>query len=246
MAIFKNMLLINPDIHGRTFWKDSKDLPVDKIIFLGDYLDPYTKYELIIKKEALENFKEIIDFKKANKDKVILLIGNHDCEYLDTSICDCRCDYNNYNEIQDLIIENNELFDLFYKYENKNKSFLFSHAGIVDGWIDRYFKGENQLNILEKLFLKNRDNFRNLDDSFLLSMGAVSSFRGGDSDYGSIVWRDVRESISERFGYQIFGHTMLAKPYVTKNYACLDVKRSFILNDENKFCEIDGTELKIY
>ena len=39
-------ILIIPDVHGRTFWHYAKDHvdEYDKIIFLGDYLDPY-RYE---------------------------------------------------------------------------------------------------------------------------------------------------------------------------------------------------------
>ena len=54
------ILLIIPDIHGRLFWISSTrkypDLPV---IFLGDYLDPYTHYEDILPSEALERFRRI-------------------------------------------------------------------------------------------------------------------------------------------------------------------------------------------
>ena len=78
------ILLIIPDIHGRLFWisatRKYPDLPV---IFQGDYLDPYTHYEGILPSEALANFKEIIDFKKANMERVTLLLGNHDIHYFD-------------------------------------------------------------------------------------------------------------------------------------------------------------------
>ena len=57
------ILLIIPDIHGRLFCisatRKYPDLPV---IFLGDYLDPYTYYEEILPSEAFANFKEILDF----------------------------------------------------------------------------------------------------------------------------------------------------------------------------------------
>ena len=74
----KQLLAIG-DVHGRTFWKDAVEKHadnVDKIIFLGDYLDPY-KWENITRKDAIRNFQEIIDYKSNNKDKVILLLGNH-------------------------------------------------------------------------------------------------------------------------------------------------------------------------
>lgn len=45
------MILIVPDIHGRKFWKEpcSNVDKYEKIIFLGDYLDPYTWREDISK-----------------------------------------------------------------------------------------------------------------------------------------------------------------------------------------------------
>ena len=38
-------ILIIPDIHGRTFWKECIKCECDEIIFLGDYLDPYIMKE---------------------------------------------------------------------------------------------------------------------------------------------------------------------------------------------------------
>ena len=87
----KPILLIIPDIHGRLFWisatRKYPDLPV---IFLGDYLDPYTYYEEILPSEALANFKEILDFKKANTERVTLLLGNHDIHYFDKDMNSSR------------------------------------------------------------------------------------------------------------------------------------------------------------
>ena len=50
-------VLIIPDVHGRTFWKRAIDLieNYDKIIFLGDYLDPY-QYEDMESQNSIENF----------------------------------------------------------------------------------------------------------------------------------------------------------------------------------------------
>ena len=78
-------ILICGDIHGRTFWKDAvekHEKECDKIIFLGDYLDPYP-WEYITRKNAIKNFDEIINYKLNNKDKVVLLLGNHDLPYYD-------------------------------------------------------------------------------------------------------------------------------------------------------------------
>ena len=76
-------ILVIPDVHGRSFWKEAVDKhPTLPIIFLGDYLDPYAR-EHITPDEALANFKDIIAFKQANNERVTLLIGNHEIHYLD-------------------------------------------------------------------------------------------------------------------------------------------------------------------
>ena len=55
----KKGILIIPDIHGRDFWKKAVDSKgYDKIIFLGDYTDPYD-FEGITEETAVENFKYI-------------------------------------------------------------------------------------------------------------------------------------------------------------------------------------------
>ena len=72
-------ILIIPDCHGRQFWKDAclnHKGEFEKIVFLGDYLSPYP-HEEITNKKAIDVFKEIIEFKKKNLKKVILLMGNH-------------------------------------------------------------------------------------------------------------------------------------------------------------------------
>ena len=74
-------LIILGDTHGRTTWKEilNKEKEFDKFIFIGDYLDTH---ENITGEQQLENFKDIRKFKEDNKDKVVLLFGNHDFHYL--------------------------------------------------------------------------------------------------------------------------------------------------------------------
>lgn len=73
-------ILVLPDIHGRTFWKEPlkyKD-KFDHIIFLGDYFDPYPS-EGITPEEAVNNFKEILKIFTEDEiyGKVEFLLGNH-------------------------------------------------------------------------------------------------------------------------------------------------------------------------
>jgi len=78
----KNWIII-PDIHGRSFWKEAvKGHENDNIVFLGDHLDPYS-FEGITPSQAQNSLEEIIEFKKAHMDNVVLLLGNHDLDYID-------------------------------------------------------------------------------------------------------------------------------------------------------------------
>ena len=78
------------DIHGRTSWKEMiKNDKVEKWIFLGDYCDSFDISDEKIK----ENLIDIINFKKAFPDKVVLLLGNHDVMYYNppADIFNYRC-----------------------------------------------------------------------------------------------------------------------------------------------------------
>ena len=221
-------ILINPDIHGRVFWKYSiehKD-EFDKIIFLGDYLDAYSP-DLLLKEE--DNFKEIIQFKKDNPDKVILLLGNHDCHYINDKIYEASR-YNSFkhNSYQKLFLDNIDLFQLIYIY---NK-YLFSHAGVYQKWMD-----------LNKLTLK---DLLDCDlDKLSKSLNWIDYFRGGFYDVGSCIWADIRDSGTEKLlkgYYHIFGHTQLKFNLSTSELSCLDCRVPFSLDSEtghiNKLMDI--------
>lgn len=213
--------LIIPDVHGRTFWQEAERLisEVDRVIFLGDYLDPYP-HEYITREQAIEQFKEIIQFKKDNSDKVILLLGNHDCAYCYDFGSASRYDYENELEIKQLFKDNMGLFRLWYL---GNNGCLFSHAGITNDWL------ENTLQCSMEEFLNKSD------EDLQYYLWRVSYMRGGQTRTGSLIWSDVREGDREETFYQIFGHTQLqSAPFITGKYACLDVRRCFLLNTETK------------
>ena len=221
-------ILINPDIHGRVFWKYSiehKD-EFDKIIFLGDYLDAYSP-DLLLKEE--DNFKEIIQFKKDNPDKVILLLGNHDCHYINDKIYEASR-YNSFkhDSYQKLFLDNIDLFQLIYIYDK----YLFSHAGVYQKWMD-----------LNKLTLKDLLDYDL--DKLSKSLNWIDYFRGGFYDVGSCIWADIRDSGTEKLlkgYYHIFGHTQLKFNLSTSKLSCLDCRIPFSLDSEtghiNKLMDI--------
>lgn len=229
------MILVLPDVHGRTFWKAPCEKlidSVDKIIFLGDYMDPYPNDEnfdgsKITITSALDNFKAIIDFYNKHKDKVIMLYGNHDLPYV----------FDKYRESLNYLCRFNTLYsddisDIFDKGEfsfiHDTPEILFTHAGLTKRYRD-------MLNIpLEEyndFFLKNNN---------IIGLSMCSFYRGGDYPYGSIVWSDVREEKDE-FKKQIFGHTWNDRPIITENFMMLDTGNAYLIDPETfNYVEVDG------
>lgn len=215
--------LVVPDVHGRVFWKDAKKAitNVDKVIFLGDYLDPY-RHEGITFEDAVMEFEDILAFKEDYPDKVILLLGNHDMHYLITEFMNCsRLNVWRRVEIHDMFMSNIDKFQLIYETEN----YLFSHSGLYKEWMDKYQLSLDDLKDY-KTFLKNR--WETLQD--------VSCERGGWDKVGSCIWADIRESVENELysdKRQIVGHTQMQEnPYITSKIACLDVRKCFILDTE--------------
>lgn len=213
-------ILIVPDVHGRAFWHRAMELvdQVDQIVFLGDYLDPYS-HEGISFDLALEEFNKILEFKKEYPDLITLLVGNHDMHYIIKDFMDCsRRNTDMLDQLHKLYNSNLDLFDLIHIEDD----WLFSHAGVYKGWMDKYEFTLEDLNL--KTFLGS--HWPALED--------LSMYRGGYNFVGSCVWADIRESIKNELfpGYkQVVGHTQLNdKPYIKDNIACVDVRRCFILN----------------
>ena len=233
--------LIIPDVHGRSFWETPVcDLLKEddvKIIFLGDYLDPYPNewkndnYQII----ALDNFNKILSLKKKYMDKIILLIGNHDAEYMyGKSVCNCRCDNINYDKIKTLFIDNKDLFKICHEEYINGKRYIFSHAGILEKWANEWFENYNAETFIDGLNEKFKDSMNDKEPEsteFCEALSVIDYKRGGWNTYGSLIWGDVR-LFKPFLGYQIFGHTQLVKEFIHGEFACLDARKAFII-DEN-------------
>lgn len=210
-------ILIIPDIHGRTFWKDACSKWEGKVIFLGDYLDPYSS-EGIHFEDAVINFINILDYSEENKN-CILLLGNHDVPYLypENKYYVTRHNTSKEKEMQELFNE------AIFKYIYIEDKYLFSHAGVDDRWLKKEHLDINSVN-----YKLDADPDLTWDVSFL---------RGGYNNFGSCVWSDIRDFKNDLPYYQIFGHTQLKdKPIIKDTFACLDCRRPFILRD-NKIIE---------
>lgn len=224
-------VLIIPDVHGRTFWIDAiSKYPIDKypnlkIIFLGDYLDPYTSYDGISAETAYNNFLAILDMTKKDP-RIILLIGNHDWHYF-VNLDTCRIDYAREKQIEKLFVNNIKRFRLTYTIELDGCKYLFSHAGITQKWLNdmsamaaqeynewnpgdpsttNYVDPETDEDykwIGELSKIKDTHDFellekclQNYDNSFYTCpISMVSRDRGGWYPHGSLIWADVHEHL---------------------------------------------------
>lgn len=249
--------LIIPDVHGRTFWRNPvmetlQDTEA-KIIFLGDFLDPYPhewSEDVDYRKESIERLKEIIDLKSKYPERITLLIGNHDCGYcIDDGICSSRMDYYNRGTIERLFRENWEMFQLADSSDIAGKHFIFSHAGILKGWVKKVW-GDEEMNspgfdIIDELnnaWLTNHYGILN-------ALGIYDRYRGwGGYDYGSPVWSDIRSWVKitpeETFGFNIVGHTQLeSKPIILDTIADLDCRKAFYLDGDGSIRDYETDEV---
>lgn len=250
-----NRKILVPDVHGRNFWKVVKNFVNDyEITFLGDYLDPYP-HEGISKLEAIDNFKEIIQFARENKNSVKLLLGNHDLTYYrhgELNVWANRIDHENMDTIHKLFDENEDLFYLSDFFIGGATKCLFTHAGINKYWFDLYkdtlfkgcdYEGGDVIGISETINSWLEEENKN---SIQLALMHVGFERGGSSRCGSMVWCDCREmEYDENKSFiQFFGHSqqrVTGKPYFSNDFAiCLDCREVFSVDEFGDLCDIYG------
>jgi hypothetical protein len=200
------------DTHGRSQWKDivKKEKDVDKIIFIGDYFDDKDGYS---GEEQIQNFKDIVQFKRNNLDKVILLIGNHDFHYLkgvNEEYSSYQFGYaKNINQVLQPAVDE-RLLQMCYKQDNN----LFSHAGLTKTWCKNC--GIDINNLQESV----NDLFKSDITKFKFTMGDNLSFGGNDVTQ-SPIWVRPQSLVKDMVDgiVCIVGHTQ--------------VKEVTVLNDNN-------------
>lgn len=193
-----NIVVIG-DIHGRRTWKEIVvKHPEDLIVFLGDYGDPYDE---ICSNEIISNLREIIQFKKDNPNRVILLLGNHDMHYIFPDFPQgSRYNRNMLYMYRDLFEENWNLF----QYAWYSGNILFTHAGVTNSWWQEDFKGSQSYDAESVA-----NQLNNPSESQLRILFQVGYARGGYSRNGGIFWADLEETLEDPLDgiQQVVGHT---------------------------------------
>jgi hypothetical protein len=120
------------DIHGRDIWKQivAKEHDADQFVFVGDYFDSFTVKGI----DQINNFLDIIEFKKQSKVPVILLIGNHDHHYYPGIDDSGTSGYQALMapSIKHVVDDNKQHLQVAYQVGE----FVFTHAGLSSEWLD--------------------------------------------------------------------------------------------------------------
>jgi hypothetical protein len=251
-------------VHGRKFWRkaiSNNAEQVDKVIFLGDYIDPYEDEieenpdlmdctDFYDSAGLLETLNDIIGLKKNEPNKYILLTGNHTDSYIWSKFrAASRTDYKNWEKYHKFFSQNLNLFNLVWV----EKNVIFSHAGLTKGWTERVCS-KNDLEF--KSILHTAKIIQNIpveeihNNNLMVSLlGEIPRQRNGDFLYGSCEWADIAEHLDinrssinnvvaygEEGTFQVFGHTQLKKALITDKWACLDCRKAFIFDTETYAC----------
>ena len=200
------------DLHGKNCYKKllkDKIDSFDKIIFMGDYSDD--SWITFTDKEIVDNLKEVIEFKKKYKNKVELLIGNHDFQYIVGYPTASRYRETYAKEMHQIFSENEKLFKMIFIAND----YIFTHAGITNGWGDYIKKKYN----IEKISINNiEEEINKVYAAYKEDCNIVSFRRGGLNKFAGPLWADTEDLLEDAWvGYnQVVGHNRVKPRSVIK------------------------------
>ncbi|MFA5695872.1 MAG: metallophosphoesterase [Bacilli bacterium] len=195
----KNQIIVLGDTHGRNLWEKilEKHPQATKVVFLGDYFDSFD----IPFKEQAENFTKILALKKAEPERIVLLLGNHDFQYL-PYVTEHYSGYQaeNRNHISALVDSAVEegLIKVCYTY----KKWVFTHAGITKNWL------KNSGGDIKNLEGSINEMF-NVHPNYFFFTEGINHDNSGDDITQSPLWVRPHSLIENRIdGWkQVVGHT---------------------------------------
>lgn len=260
--------LFVPDVHGREFWREPVTKTLEetnaKIVFLGDYVDPYP-YEwnkkdkkFNLSQHTIDGLYDIIELKHKYPDRIILLTGNHDNGYaIGPDICTARRDKKNAKAISEIFQNNWNDFQLAYEETVNDIHFVFSHAGISTNFMNDYYEITDKNEMVD--FLNNIWLTKNSEE--LDKLGVYDLYRGlGGVTWASPIWADIRNmnklTKENTVGdFQIVGHTQIiddGKPIIFPYIGNFDCRECFYIDEQgnvrnynNTFIAISADTIKI-
>ncbi len=217
------------DIHGLDLWiKIVSENDFDKVVFVGDYFDSFNISYL----NQFENFENILAFKKRHKDKVVLLIGNHDYHYM-PSVTEQYAGYQSAVRYDIEFLFEQAIRENLVQMCHVQDKYLFSHAGVTKTWARN-----NDIDL---------DNIENsINDLFLFKPRAFKHTKGENNDtYGNDItqtpiWVRVPSLLNDALGgyTQVVGHTTMDNLTITDDLILVDT-----LPTSGEYLVIDGDNL---
>ena len=222
-------VFVIPDIHQTNLWVKAAEEALkdaDKIIFLGDYVDSFDSKSLENTEWSAENtLLKLIDFKKKNPDKVILLCGNHDFSYLAKSRDGQSVSghqWKHHDEISKILHDNISSFKAMEVIDDV----AYSHAGVSKVW--SFAVGAPTV---EKI----NEKFQNVSEDWFNWNGYYDGY--GNEPQQTPFWIRPNALIysfdkenNMKFSKQVVGHTEMKKPSIVDSSIIKDMsKDSFLL-----------------
>lgn len=174
----------------------------DKIIFLGDYVDEWGTSAIF----SANLLARLIEFKKTNMDKVVLILGNHCLSEWQGGIFRCSgYSETTHEAVYTLYQDNEELFRIAYAQDG----ILFTHAGLTKSWckdnkIDINLSAQEYANILN---LAMTERYESQYKTLFRALASAGPERGGIHS-PSPLWADELELRKDAVEInQVVGHT---------------------------------------
>ncbi|WP_170123285.1 metallophosphoesterase [Pedobacter nutrimenti] len=227
-----------PDLHGRNSWQDIDFKQYNKVVFLGDYVDSFTEED-----EAIyNNLVAVIKLKRKYWKKVILLLGNHDVQYLHFP----RYQIKGFRpsmqrQLTELFNQNKDCFQMAYQRGN----YIFTHAGISNSWYREFLRSpiindirddnDTTADLINKVEAEGSPQQR-----YMLYSEGIHRGEPGDLGLGSPIWADRKETMLDMLtGYrQVVGHTQVLEPEAIR-YTCNSITYIDVLHTMTYFHEMD-------
>jgi predicted phosphodiesterase len=216
------------DLHGKDCWKNLDFNSYDKVIFLGDYVDTIS----IPESNVVNNLEAILSCADTYPDKVMLLLGNHDIQYLEYPKYRCNGFNSNTQPILTrLFSDNRDKFKIAFLTQNT----LFTHAGLSNGYFHEIFNMSSSEFQQTGNDLAQELNAINNDPVQQLKLHQVGYRRGGLHKFGGVTWADLSETMADCLEgfHQVIGHTKkesIVKHSINEktSITCIDVLESKI------------------
>ncbi len=221
------------DLHGLSKWKQIvENETYDKVIILGDMFDSFD-----IKSDDIHaNFMDIVEFKRSQPDKVVLLLGNHELNYLshgqkcsgyrpETKVC--------MSHILDELVKNGEM-----KVCHKEDDVIYTHAGVTKTWCD-----DNGIDIDDTIDTQINELFLRNYKPFIFQSRSFRTSPYGDDVFQSPLWirpYSLKEDKIDGFR-QVVGHTPKRTVTIEDNIAFTDC----LEHGDGSYLVIENGEFKI-